>query len=94
MFFTSPALLMQGSWFDIAHVFISASFGIFLLSSTVQAWFFGQLSLPLRLLLMVAALGMIEGGWMTDGIGLAVALLVWALQKRYVRPDVLARGGE
>ncbi|MDZ4094221.1 MAG: TRAP transporter fused permease subunit, partial [Paracoccaceae bacterium] len=92
MFFTSPALLMQGSVFEVVHVFISAALGIYLLSSMVQGWFFGRLSVPLRILLGAAALGMIEGGWLTDGIGLGAAVLVWALQKKFVTPKTLARG--
>ncbi len=92
MFFTSPALLMQGSFLEILHVCASALLGIYLLSSTVQGWFFGRLSLPLRGLLLVAALGMIEGSWLTDVIGLGAALLVWAVQKRFVRPETVARG--
>lgn len=92
MFFTSPALLMQGTWLEIAHVVATAGLGIYLLSSTVQGWFFGQLSVVLRILLMLAALGMIEGGWITDGIGLGTAVLVWALQKKLVTPKTMARG--
>ncbi len=94
MFFTSPALLMQGTAFEIAHVFISAAFGIYLLSSTVQGWFFGLISWPLRLVLLVAALAMIDGGWLTDGVGLAAGLLVWALQKRLVTPTTLSHGAD
>jgi TRAP-type uncharacterized transport system fused permease subunit len=87
MFFASPAMLMQGSAFEIAHVAISAGFGIYLLSCTVQAWFFGALSLAPRVLLGAAALGMIAGGWLTDGIGIAAALAVWLYQTK-----VAARG--
>jgi len=94
MFFSSPALLMQGSTGEIVHVVVSALLGIYLLSSTVQGWFFGQLSWLMRGLLMIAALGMIEGGWLTDAIGVGVALLVWALQKKLVTPQTLARGGQ
>jgi TRAP transporter 4TM/12TM fusion protein len=92
MFFTSPALLMQGTWFEIVHVVVTASLGIYLLSSTVQGWFFGQLSTVLRVVLMLAALGMIEGSWFTDAIGLGAAVLVWALQKRFVTPTTIASG--
>ncbi|WP_050526356.1 TRAP transporter permease [Pseudorhodobacter aquimaris] len=92
MFFTSPALLMQGTGGEIAHVVISAGFGIFLLSSTVQGWYFGKLSTILRIVLLAAAMGMIEGGWITDGIGLAAAIFVWALQKKFVTPKTMARG--
>jgi TRAP-type uncharacterized transport system fused permease subunit len=62
------------------------------LSSTVQGWFFGQLSWVLRIVLMFAALGMIEGSWFTDAIGLGAATLVWALQKKFVTPKTMARG--
>ncbi len=92
MFFTSPALLMQGTWFEILHVVATAGLGIYLLSSTVQGWFFGQLSVVLRVVLMLAALGMIEGSWFTDAIGLGAAVLVWVLQKKFVTPTTIARG--
>lgn len=92
MFFTSPALLMDGTFLDILHVVLSASLGIYLLSCTVQGWFLGRLSTVLRVLLMLAAIGMIEGGWITDFIGLTAAMLVWGLQKKYVTPTTIARG--
>ncbi|MDP4031806.1 MAG: TRAP transporter fused permease subunit [Pseudorhodobacter sp.] len=92
MFFTSPAMLMQGTWPEIAHVFISAALGIYLLSASVQAWYFGPLSLPLRAVLMAAALSMIASGWMTDAVGLGVAVLIWALQKKLVTPKNVVRG--
>ncbi|WP_372838649.1 TRAP transporter permease [Phaeovulum sp.] len=94
MFFTSPALLMQGSTFEIIHVFVSAAFGIYLLSSAVQGWFFGLIAWPLRLVLLVAALAMIDGGWLTDSVGLAAGLLVWALQKRLLTPTSISRGAD
>jgi TRAP transporter 4TM/12TM fusion protein len=94
MFFSSPALLMQGTWLEILHVFVSASFGIYLLSAMVQGWFFGALSWPLRLVLLVAALSMIDGGWLTDAIGLGAGLLVWALQKRLLTPSKISRGAD
>ncbi|SEO22656.1 TRAP transporter, 4TM/12TM fusion protein [Pseudorhodobacter antarcticus] len=94
MFFTSPALLMQGTWLEILHVVATAGLGIFLLSSTVQGWFFGQLSTVLRVVLMVAALSMIEGSWFTDVIGFGVAVAVWAWQKKYVTPTTLAHGSD
>jgi TRAP-type uncharacterized transport system fused permease subunit len=92
MFFSSPAMLMQGSWGEIIHVFISASLGIYLLSAAVQAWFFGHLNVILRAVLAVAALSMIYSGWLTDAIGAAAALGVWLIQKRLVTPKDVARG--
>ncbi len=92
MFFTSPALLMQGEWMEIIHVFFTASLGIFLLSASVQAWFFGPLSIWLRAVLLAAALSMIAGGWLSDAIGLGVGVLVWLIQKRLLSTKNVARG--
>lgn len=92
MFFSSPELLMQGEWWMIARVSATAAFGVFLLASAVVGWFAGPLSLPLRLVLLAGALGMIDGGLLTDALGLAAAGLVWLLQKRLVRPSSIARG--
>src|SRR6056297_1715094 len=92
MFFSSPQLLMQGAWYDILHVAVSAGFGIFLLAAAVQAYFFGPLSMWLRGLLGVGALSMIAGGWFTDAIGLSVAVVVWAINKRMVHASDVARG--
>ena len=92
MFFSSPELLMQGTPLGIIHVVLGALLGVYLLSSAVQGWFFGNLSLPLRGLLMVAALAMIDSGWASDALGLGVAVLVWALQKRLIKAGNVARG--
>jgi TRAP transporter 4TM/12TM fusion protein len=84
MFFYSHALLMQGEWIDVTHVFVTAMIGIYLLSSAVQGYFFGHLSHPLRAVLLIAALAMIQGGWLSDILGLGVGLLIFAVQKRSV----------
>ncbi|MDT8854706.1 TRAP transporter permease [Paracoccaceae bacterium Fryx2] len=81
MFFNSHELLMQGEWLAIIHVFISACVGVMLLSAAVQGWFFGSLNLALRFLLLAAAIGMIDGGWLTDAVGLAVGVSVFLLQR-------------
>ncbi len=94
MFFSSPALLMDGSWLEIIHVVISASLGIFMLSASVQGWFFGLLAWPLRIVLLVAALSMIAQGWFTDFIGLGTAMAVWLFQKRMVNPQTVIRGSD
>lgn len=92
MFFSSPELLMQGEVLDILHVVIGALLGVYLLSSAVQGWFFGALNPVLRLLLLVAALSMIDSGLLTDMIGAGTAVLVWAIQRRLIKPSGVARG--
>ncbi|MGO1535138.1 MAG: TRAP transporter large permease subunit, partial [Halomonas sp.] len=81
MFFYNPALLMEGSWFEILRVAITAGVGIYLLAAAVQAWFLnGRVNWIQRVLLLVAALAMIAGGLMTDLIGLGLGALVFLWQ--------------
>jgi len=89
MFFYSSPMLMQGEWYEILHVAATALLGIFLLASAVQAWLFGLLGPALRIVLLVAAVAMIQGGWISDIIGLAVGGLVFAVQK-YTRAEEAA----
>ncbi|MFS4439229.1 TRAP transporter permease [Paracoccaceae bacterium GXU_MW_L88] len=81
MFFSSHELLMQGAWLDILHVFVSAMLGMFLLSAAVIGYYFGHLNMILRAVLLAAALAMVDGGWMSDIIGLAVAGGLFLLQR-------------
>ncbi len=80
MFFYSPALLGEGTWAEIARVVATASIGIYLLTASVQGWFFGHMVWYLRIGLLVGALSMIAGGWTTDLIGISIGGALVALQ--------------
>jgi TRAP transporter 4TM/12TM fusion protein len=87
MFFYNSALLMEGTWFEVIRAGITATFGVFLLSGGVQGWFLGQRSAWfIRLGLIAAALLMIEGGLITDLIGIGVTAGAWLIQ-RFLHPD-------
>jgi TRAP transporter 4TM/12TM fusion protein len=92
MFFYNSALLMQGTWFEVIHVFLTAALGIYLLAGAVIGYFFGNLGWVLRIVLTVGALAMIQGGWTSDAIGLAVGGLVFLLQKRLLTTGNAVRG--
>uniref|UniRef100_A0A7C1NXH8 TRAP transporter fused permease subunit n=1 Tax=Agrobacterium albertimagni TaxID=147266 RepID=A0A7C1NXH8_9HYPH len=92
MFFYSQAMLMQGTWLEILHVFVSASLGIYMLAAAVQGWFFGALRAPLRLVLLAGALSMISGGLVSDVIGLVVGGSLFLYQRRFVTTEAIARG--
>ena len=92
MFFYSSEMLMQGEWLDIAHVFITALAGIFLMASAVQGWLFGRLNMALRVVTLIGALGMIKGGWISDLAGLAIGALVIAIQLKLLTPRNASRG--
>ncbi|MFK7893006.1 MAG: TRAP transporter large permease subunit, partial [Granulosicoccus sp.] len=87
MFFYNGALLMDAPWPNIAQAAVTAIAGVFLLSSGVQGWFVGRRAAWfIRLALIGAALFMIEGGLLSDAIGIAMAAAAFAVQK-FLRPD-------
>ncbi len=82
MFFYNSALLMEAGWFEIARALVTATFGVYLLSAGVLGWL-GRCSAPwlTRVLLIIAALLMIEGGIWTDLTGVGLAVLAFLLQR-------------
>ncbi|MBT8476824.1 MAG: TRAP transporter fused permease subunit, partial [Alphaproteobacteria bacterium] len=87
MFFYNSALLMDGNWFEVIRAGITAVFGVFLLSSGVQGWFWGaRAAWFIRLGLIAAALLMIEGGLLTDLVGVGAAVGLFFIQKVF-HPD-------
>ena len=92
MFFYSAPLLMQGEWHQNLHAFVTAAFGIYLLASGIQGWFFGIVGVVLRIVLIAAALAMIAGGLTSDVIGFSVAALIFLIQRKFVTPRNVARG--
>ena len=85
MFFYNSAILMDGTWFEVARAGLTATFGVFLLSSGVQGWWVGaRAGWPIRIGLILVALFMIEGGLVSDliGIGGAAALFLLARATR------------
>ncbi len=94
MFFFSPAMLLHGTALEIVHVAVTAVVGVYFLSCAVQGWFLGHASAIIRLGLAVAGLTMIAGGWLTDGIGLAIAVVLVVLQKKLVSAADVAHGAD
>lgn len=82
MFFYSPAMLLTGSTFEIIHITVTAIIGVYLLSCAVQGWFFGPANGWVRGALAIGGLTMIAGGWVTDAVGLGIALALVLVQKR------------
>jgi TRAP transporter 4TM/12TM fusion protein len=96
MFFYSPAMLMNPAdaqifgmdvpgWLRIVQVSLTATVGVCLLASAVQGYFFGRINIVLRVILLVGALCMIEGGGLTDLIGLAIGAALFFYQRAFVR---------
>ncbi len=87
MFFYNSALLLEGTTFEIARALATAVAGVYLLSAGMQGWFVGG---PVvwfnRIILVVAALFLIEGGLVTDLIGAGLAATSFFIQ-RVIKPS-------
>ena len=81
MFYFSPILLWKGSWTDIAQAAVTGSIGVWMLAGSTEGWFGGRLALPLRVLLFGGALCLIHPGTITDLIGLAIGVPLYAWQR-------------
>jgi TRAP transporter 4TM/12TM fusion protein len=87
MFFYSSAILMEGDWYIVLKAAVTAIFGVFLLSSGVQGWFFGApAAWFMRVGIVLSALFMISGGLVTDIIGLVIFAALYFVQKTIAPP--------
>lgn len=87
MFYYSPQLMMEGSGVGITVAVITASIGIYLLSAAVQGWFAKKdAGIIVRVLLIVAALSMINASLLWDGIAIAIVIALILFQK-FVHKD-------
>lgn len=78
VFVFSDGLLMRGSAVTIVQSFVTGIAGVYCLACAVQGYFFERkMNWVLRLLLLGASLFIIDGGSVSDVIGLAVAAGVW-----------------
>ena len=82
MFFYNSALLMDGTWLEVARAGLTATIGVFLLASAVQGWFVGgRANALVRVVLGAGAMALIEGGLVSDLAGAALVALAYALTK-------------
>lgn len=86
MFVYGPSLLLQAEPLRVAVSAVTALIGVYMLASAVQGWFLGPLSLPLRVVSFISALMFIESSYVTDGIAILLALVVYAVQRRMAVP--------
>lgn len=98
MFFYNSAILMDGTWLEVIRAGVTAIFGVFLLSSGVQGWFMGgRTAWFMRAGLILCALLMIEGGWITDLAGVIGTAVLFAVQKLFNPPpdaNISVRGAD
>jgi TRAP-type uncharacterized transport system fused permease subunit len=80
MFVYEPALLMIGDWQTTVHAFVTATFGVILLSAGLFGYLLRSALMWERALLVAAAVLLIKPGWVTDLIGVGLFALVAGVQ--------------
>ena len=83
MFIYSPTLLMDGTPFAIIQSIITALIGIYALAAAIEGYLLGKTNLLIRVLLLVCAIMLLDGGGITDIIGVVGALCLYLYQKRF-----------
>ena len=77
----SPALIAQGSLSEIFGALVTATVGIIALACAVQGYMLKTTNVFHRLMLFVAAFGLIKPGMFTDTIGISVLVIVFLWQR-------------
>lgn len=84
-----PAMLFQGTAFEIIRVSISALIGIYFLAAGLAGYIWKKLSTPERALLIASALLLVDSGVVTDIVGIAVGGVIVGMQFIAVRKSRL-----
>jgi len=79
MFVYGPGMILEGSVLEIIYAIACSVIGILLIAIAVEgyAYFVGKLNIIQRTLLFIAAICIMLPGLLTDGIGIAIAVLVY-----------------
>jgi len=76
MFIYGPAMVLEGSAWEIALSVVTGLLGTMALGASVQGWLLIRASLVQRIILLIGALALIKPGWLTDLIGLGLLLII------------------
>ena len=80
MFVLGPAMVLEGTPFEIVMVVITGTIGVIALAGSVQNWLLTRCLVWERVALFIAAITLIKPGWITDLIGAAIMALIIVLQ--------------
>jgi TRAP transporter 4TM/12TM fusion protein len=87
MFIYGPAMVLEGTGVEITMVIITGLLGTLALAAAAQGWLLKSVSMPVRALLLVAALALIKSGWVTDIVGLGLLFGIGALNYLSVKKN-------
>jgi TRAP transporter 4TM/12TM fusion protein len=80
MFVLGPAMVLEGTAFEIVMVVITGTIGVIALAASVQNWLLARCAVWERIALFVAAITLIKPGWITDLIGFGLLVVVIFIQ--------------
>jgi TRAP transporter 4TM/12TM fusion protein len=81
MFVYQPALLMIGSWGEVITSSVSALAGCLILAAGLHGYFLRRCHMWERVVLVAAAIGLIDPNWLTDLAGAAAVIAIAAIQR-------------
>lgn len=76
MFIYGPAMVLQGTWVEITMAVVTGLLGTMALAAAAQGWLLKPVNIPVRGLLLVAALALIKPGYLTDVVGFGLLALI------------------
>lgn len=82
MFINAPGLLFQDTLWRVLLNFCTASVGVFCLGVAVQGYWKTNASKLIRAVCLITSLLFIDGGWVTDLIGVALFVGVYFIQTK------------
>jgi TRAP transporter 4TM/12TM fusion protein len=85
----NPEVIMEGTWYAILTVSITASIGVAAVATSLEGYWRGTLSIWERIMLLAGGLTLISGGALTDAAGLALIGIV--LVFRFMRKSAATR---
>jgi TRAP-type uncharacterized transport system fused permease subunit len=82
MFITAPQmLLINTTWIEALHIFVSASIGMYALAGAMQGYLITEARWHERVILFVSAIALVKPGLYSDLGGIIGLALVYALQR-------------
>jgi TRAP-type uncharacterized transport system fused permease subunit len=80
MFVYQPAILMIGTWPEIIGATVTATVGCLILAAGLHGYFVRRCYLWESVVLVAAAIGLIDPNWLTDAAGALAVIAIAALQ--------------
>ncbi|HEX2114068.1 MAG TPA: TRAP transporter permease [Alphaproteobacteria bacterium] len=81
MFVYQPAVLMIGTWPEIIEATFTATVGCLILAAGLHGYFLRRCLLWERIVLVAAAIGLIDPNWYTDVAGAAAVITIGLIQR-------------